>query len=394
MSTKEENVLLTQTSPGTPAGNMLRRYWWPVGISEHLKDKPTLIRLLSEDLVLFRNRSGSLGLIAAACSHRRANLCFGYIEGEGLRCRYHGWKYAVDGKVLDIPGEPPESKLKESTQHRSYHVEEMHGLILAYLGPDPVSLVPRYDFLIGEGERRITITGFSKSNWLQCVENGMDPLHVSFAHNDSLSNLTDVPEMFFSQNEYGLVHKTFRPNGQEGTYFYRQHHMPMPGISIGGGAQRRVKGGTGSGAMQARWSVPIDDFNTMMLTVVYKPADNTGQLPADFSFAKWEAVKAEPYKEYKESRNPVLGYTIPASVPSQDSTLVDSMGPICDRENENLAQSDKIIRILRSMYLKAIQTVKDGGDPPGVFRDSSVIVTIRPLERVVTENERRSLETK
>ena len=163
MSTREENELLTQTAPGTPGGNMLRRYWWPVAISEHLKDKPTLIRLLSEDLVLFRNSAGELGLVAAACSHRRANLCFGYIDGKGLRCRYHGWKYGVDGKILDIPGEPPESKLKESIQHRTYRVEEIHGLILAYLGPAPVPLVPRYDFLISEGDRRITINQHHKS---------------------------------------------------------------------------------------------------------------------------------------------------------------------------------------------------------------------------------------
>jgi len=391
MSTKEENELLTQTSLGTPGGNFLRRYWWPIAISEHLKDKPTLIRLLSENLVLFRNGSGDLGLVAAACSHRRANLCFGYSDGAGLRCRYHGWKYGIDGKILDIPGEPRESKLKESINHQAYRVEESHGLILAYLGPEPVPLLPRYDFVVGEGERRINITGFSRCNWLQCVENGMDPVHVSFAHNDVLANLTDLPEMFFSQNEYGLIHKTFRPGSDQGTYFYREHHVAMPGISIGGGAQRRVEGGSGPGAKQARWSVPIDDTNTMMLTVVYKPRENTGHLPEKFSFGNWEAVRPEPYKEYRESKTPTLGYTIPASVPSEDSTLVDSMGPLCDRENENLAQSDKIIRILRSIYLKAIQTVEEGRDPPGVFRKPSAVVSISAFERFVTAKERQAL---
>src|SRR5688572_7185850 len=142
MSTKEQNELLTQTAADTPGGQFLRRYWWPIAISEHLKDKPTLIRILSENLVLFRNGSGELGLLAAACSHRRANLCFGYADGAGLRCRYHGWKYGVDGKILDIPGEPTESKLKERIRHLGYRVQECHGLIFAYLGPDPVPLLP------------------------------------------------------------------------------------------------------------------------------------------------------------------------------------------------------------------------------------------------------------
>ena len=108
MTTRQENATLTQTGRGTPMGELLRRYWWPVGISAHLKDKPTFIRVMGEDLVLFRDGKGRAGVLGAYCAHRRANLCLGDVETGGLRCRYHGWLYDIEGRVLQTPGEPPE----------------------------------------------------------------------------------------------------------------------------------------------------------------------------------------------------------------------------------------------------------------------------------------------
>ena len=154
-TTKEENEILTRTGKGTPMGEFLRRYWWPIGISAHLKQRPTFIRVFGEDLVLFRDGTGKVGVIGAYCAHRRANLCIGDIERDGVRCRYHGWLYGNDGRCLQIPGEPPNSELKkEAVRLPAYRVEELGGLIFAYFGPEPAPLVPRYNFLVRAGRDR------------------------------------------------------------------------------------------------------------------------------------------------------------------------------------------------------------------------------------------------
>ena len=151
MTTQQENAILTQVSRGTPMGELLRRYWWPVGISAHLKDKPTFIRVMGEDLVLFRDGQGGPGVLGAYCAHRRANLCLGDVEEGGLRCRYHGWLYDTEGRVLQTPGEPPESKLKDGIRQLAYPVEELGGLVFAYLGPSPHRFCPGTTFSSATG---------------------------------------------------------------------------------------------------------------------------------------------------------------------------------------------------------------------------------------------------
>ena len=181
-TTKEENEILTRVGAGTPMGELLRRYWWPVAISAHLKEKPTYIRVLGEDLVLYRDAAGHPAIIGAKCAHRRANLCLGNVEKGGLRCRYHGWLYGNDGSVLETPGEPAGSKLKDTITHLAYPAEELGGFVFAYMGPKPMPLLPRFHFLAAEGERHSIVQGFGKCNWLQAVENGIDPLHAGFLH--------------------------------------------------------------------------------------------------------------------------------------------------------------------------------------------------------------------
>ncbi len=272
MTTREENEVLTRVGPGTPMGELFRHYWLPVGISLDLKDKPTFVRVLGEDLVLFRDSSGRVGLLGALCSHRRANLCLGTVAQNGLRCRYHGWLYDTHGRVLHTPSEPPESTFKDSVTHLAYPVQELGGIIFAYLGPQPTPLLPRYNFVAEEGDRYVKITGISNSNWLQCVENGIDPLHVSFLHGDVWTDLEVEPEMGFEETEHGLVHKAVRPGKEAGIYNYREHHLVMPGISCGGSPGRVLENPSGTPAMSARWSVPIDDAHTLIIRCTYKPA--------------------------------------------------------------------------------------------------------------------------
>jgi 5,5'-dehydrodivanillate O-demethylase len=146
----EENEILTRVGPGTPGGEMLRRYWHPIGFSAELKGRPKRRRLLGEDLVLFRDENGKVGLLALHCSHRGTSLEFGHIEDGGLRCCYHGWLFDVEGRVLEMPGEPADSTFNARLHHPAYKVQELAGIVFAYLGPEPAPLLPSYDVLVRE----------------------------------------------------------------------------------------------------------------------------------------------------------------------------------------------------------------------------------------------------
>src|SRR3954471_18250552 len=157
MATREENELFTRVGPGTPAGEMLRRYWWPVGVSDQVQTKsaPVAIRLLGEDLVLFRNGQEQLGVVALHCSHRGTSLEYGRVEDDGIRCPYHGWLYANSGQCLDQPAEPEDSAYKERIHHPAYQARDLGGLIWAYLGPDPAPELPQYDLLLRDDGARL-----------------------------------------------------------------------------------------------------------------------------------------------------------------------------------------------------------------------------------------------
>jgi 5,5'-dehydrodivanillate O-demethylase len=396
MTTRAENELLTRVGPGTLMGDLLRRYWWPVGVSDHLQNKPTFIRLLGEDLVLFRDGDGQPGVLAALCSHRRANLCLGNVEARGLRCRYHGWLYDRAGQVLQTPGEPDDSRFKDGIRHGAYPAQELGGLVFAYLGPRPAPLLPRFDFLADEGERYAWIVGTPPCNWLQGVENGMDPVHVSFTHSDIWSDLSSEPNMGFRETDWGIVYKALRPGPRPGIVNYREHHLLMPGISVSGGAQRLLEAENsttvgdlawntsaderreGRPVATARWSVPIDDENTLMIRVTFKPADNPGRFRKEPWTGYWNPVPVKPYGEYDETRTQTLGYEIPPYVPTEDATIICSMGPIVDRENEHLAPTGDVgMKLLRHVYQREIEAVQAGRDPKGTLRDPAANTSIR-----------------
>jgi len=401
-TSQEENEILTRVSAGTPMGELLRRYWWPIGISAHLKEKPTYIRVLGEDLVLFRDSAGQPAIIGAKCAHRRANLCLGNVEKDGLRCRYHGWLYGNDGRVRQTPGEPAGSKLKDSITHPAYPAQELGGFIFTYMGPKPIPLLPRYHFLAAEGERHSIVQGFGRCNWLQAVENGIDPLHAGFLHGDIWDAVSAEPETtWFEETDLGIVYKVIRPGRKPGEYNYREHHLFMPGISSGGDAS--VSEGADNPppdelpAVTARWSVPLDDTRMMHMRVFFKPASK-GAKPLQFKTlslaqTRTSPFQVEPYGEYTGSDTPTLGYTIPRSIGGEDAVMLDSMGTIVDRENENLTVADESMEMLRKMYLKQIAVVQNGDDPLGVVRDEkkNQLIIAGGLYRWVSPEERKQL---
>ena len=190
-----ENEMLTRVGPGTPAGEALRKYWIPVGFSQDItSDEPRFVTWLGEDLVIFRDEFGRVGLIHPFCAHRNTSLEYGWIEGGGLRCCYHGWVFDVGGRCLEQPGEPPGSAFKEKIRLTAYPVRELGGLVWAYMGAgDPPSL-PRYDFLVREdGER--TFAGYLRAcNFMNQLDNCLDPVHATVLHGREVHGVRQNPE--------------------------------------------------------------------------------------------------------------------------------------------------------------------------------------------------------
>lgn len=184
MLSAETNEKLTRVGRGTPMGELLRRYWQPAALSEELPaaGPPLPVRLLGEDLVLFRDESGAPGLLAIHCSHRGADLSYGRLEDGGLRCIYHGWLYDRTGRCLEQPGEPAGSSFFERIHHPAYPCHEAGGMILAYMGPGDPPLVPAYPFLTAADDHRYNSKIFHACSFLQANEGNIDPVHTSFLH--------------------------------------------------------------------------------------------------------------------------------------------------------------------------------------------------------------------
>src|SRR5262250_3518433 len=182
MIASDENNLLTQIGPGTPCGGLLRRYWQPVALAEELPEggAPLKVKILSEELVLFRDDQGRPGLLGLHCSHRGTDLSYGRIEDGGLRCLYHGWLYDVAGRCLEQPGEPGGGEHRDAIRHLAYPCQEAAGVIFTYMGPRKPPLFPNYDFIRASSDHVCVEKIFHECNYLQANEGNIDPVHLSF----------------------------------------------------------------------------------------------------------------------------------------------------------------------------------------------------------------------
>ena len=227
MLTQEQNERFTRVGPGTPGGELMRRYWHVVATSQEMRDKPTkAVRLLSEDLVLYRDKSGTLGLIERACPHRRVDLSYGIPEEHGLRCMYHGWMMDETGQCIEQPFEEtvhPDGRFKEKVKIAGYPVEELGGLIWAYMGPAPVPLLPRWDLLVRDDLLRNVGTTMVPCNWLQCMENSMDPVHTEWLH----AYLTHFLRDREGQDVPRAADRLYNVQRHEKIGFYSFDHRPL-----------------------------------------------------------------------------------------------------------------------------------------------------------------------
>jgi 5,5'-dehydrodivanillate O-demethylase len=359
----DENEMLTRVGPGTPAGELLRRYWHPIAVGKELTaENPTkFVRVLGEDLVLFRAKNGKLGLLADRCSHRGASLAYGRVEERGIACAYHGWLYDIAGNCLECPAEPAESKFHLTVKHPAYVVQEHVNLVWAYMGPAPAPLLPHYDTLFRkDGRRKIIVHPRLDCNWFQAMENSVDPAHLQILHqefyghgertpvNTTRGFTDDVAKVEFHLNEHGIMKKRTYANGT-----VDEHPLLFPAILRQGPS--------------TQFRTPIDDEHTLHIHVLFFPTEDGSELAETFD----PPVKyTEPYKEPANKIHPDARFTLRHIIP-QDHMAWETQGPIADRSHERLATSDRGVGMLRDLMKREIEKVRRGEDPIGVFRDSN-----------------------
>ena len=359
MLSNEENEMLTRVGPGTPAGEMLRRYWWPVGFTDELKQKgpPAKVTLLGEEFVLFRDGRRDLGLLGLHCSHRGTSLEYGRVENGGIRCCYHGWLYDRRGKCLEQPAEPEDSTFRERIQHPAYHAQDAGGLVFAYIGPMPAPLLPNYDLLVREDGCRVVGGGEEFCNWLQRAENSADGAHSIALHAAGYPNMAmKRPRIQWEPSRFGIKETTWI----EGVSKPRISHFIFPSHI------RHSAARVGERPRQViRFRVPVDDLKTNTYWIDFYPHID-GQPTERVALQTQGFKKSQPgvYERVQDGWWNLHTH-------EQDRVAQESQGAIADRTQEHLASSDQGIIMLRRMVRESIDAVRQGRDPFGVIRDSA-----------------------
>ena len=362
---KEENETLTRVGPGTPAGEMLRRYWQPIGFANELQGKPKGKRILGEDVVLFRDENGRFGVLARRCMHRGTSLEFGHIENGGLRCCYHGWLYDVEGRVLETPSEPPESTFKERVRQPSYKVQELGGVIFVYMGPEPAPLLPRYDVLAREDGKRALRARIINCNYFQMIENSVDQNHLKWLHRTATTPTWEEGEINPQAFEHGVLN-TYTRRAADGNRWAHVNYFVMPTMNKTGNVEEGhpTEHRASSSCEVMRWRVPMDDTRTIHYTVEFGAIVDgrmSGTIMTDRSAEGVQETKPGVYR-WDES----IGWF---GREDQDRAAQESQGPIFDRTTEHLGYTDRGVILLRRLYKESIEAVKEGRDPIGIIRD-------------------------
>lgn len=385
----EDNDRLTRVGPGTPGGEMLRRYWQPILLASELPvsdSEPLRVRLLGEDLIAFRDSEGEVGLVDAYCAHRRAPLFFGRNEDCGIRCVYHGWKFDRKGNCLDMPSEPEGTPLMSKVKLKAYSTYEAGGLVWAYLGPHPTPPPPPdYEWLRAPATHRFVSKTYQASNYLQGLEGGLDTAHVGFLHSDDRNPVTRLasvdrsPRLQVETTPYGFYYASLRrmPADRNYTRIY-QYIMPAQQMRPSVIAAYRQKQDVPT--IDGHLWVPIDDVSCFVYNFIYS-FDSEIPLSDDF-IREEEAFFGRASEDYlpgtfRLKRNASNDYLVNRAlqkegnfsgiegINTQDMALQEGMGPIVDRSKEFLGSSDKAIVTMRRLLLEAIKAVESGDMPRG-----------------------------
>jgi 5,5'-dehydrodivanillate O-demethylase oxygenase subunit len=377
MISQSAQQLYTGVTRGTPAGDWLRHFWQAIAISDQCKDiradlklnntvdfdgqkdtasawgqklgvftgKPTRVRVLGEDLVLYRDGSGKLGLLDLYCAHRRASLEYGRVQEHALSCCYHGWAYDETGQCVDMPSEPKDSPFKNKVQLKAYPVRELGGMIFAYLGSGEPPVLPMLDVLARtDGVRAVEQFALWPAHWLQIIENSVDPSHTGTLHGSGTSRSdlwSQVPTINFHPDRFGIQTQQTRGNYDRTGYLRLPSTMlinhPWPGGKIN------------HPRFTAIFRTPVDDTHTLLFHVTFTPYVNgkLPDLPEGVGFHLADFVQ---------------------TIFQQDYEAVISQGPIYDRTLEKLGTSDKGLILYRKIMKEQIEAVQRGEEPPGVMR--------------------------
>jgi phthalate 4,5-dioxygenase oxygenase subunit len=402
--TREENDGLTKVGPGTLMGNLFRQYWIPVTPAADINEpggRPIRVKLLGEELVLFRARNGKVGLVGAFCPHRLGPLFFGRVEEDGIRCPYHGWKFAPGGKCLEMPNIPAEQQFSEKIYHPGYPCVERGGIIWTYMGAAKnFSLVPDLEFLRVDDEDRQYRLFFQECNYLQVLEGGIDPTHVMWLH--SPYDLTDEElteqqqpaqhkiaqksgartplDIEIADTPGGFTYGAKRPAGA-GKSLWRVNQFVMPFYTMPPGGDQK----------QARAYVPVDDENCVKWQIKWYPSKSIKQSSAEtlrgpfaeeaydpptnsvpFGHIRTKAKRSNDYMMNWETHN-TRRFGI-AGVNLQDVCVTENEGPapILDRTKENLCSGDMSIIKARRLLLEAARAWREQGTVPIGARDAGV----------------------
>jgi phthalate 4,5-dioxygenase len=390
MLTAEQNALITRTAPGTPGGDLLRRYWQPVALREELPlgGAPLPVRILGEDLVLFRDEDGRPALLGLHCPHRGADLSYGRLEDGGLRCLYHGWLFDRTGQCLEQPGEPADSTFYQRVRHTAYPCVEVNDLILTYMGPGEPPLLPAYEFLQADSEHVWATKIFADCNYLQGNEGNIDPQHLSFLHrqleetagsservpgaavtSNAVHGRDVAPTIVVEETDFGVRIYSVRRMDADQNYVRISNFM-MPNIST-------FPGITGADGFQAHWHVPIDDTHHWKYLINLqrsRPLDKDWlrrmtvmSLGPDYRLSRNAANRYGQDREEQRTRSYTgIGYN---DFQAQDAFATESQGAVQDRGAEHLGTTDRAIILARQMLLRGVGDVQDGRDPPHVIRD-------------------------
>jgi 5,5'-dehydrodivanillate O-demethylase len=376
----ELNDRLTRVGPDTPMGSLLRRYWFPVAASETIeREAVKKVRLLGEDLVLFRSGSGQLGLVAERCPHRGASLAYGFPDGDGLRCPYHGWLFGRDGTCLEQPNQFQDApRLRDQCAVASYAAREYAGLIFAYLGPSPAPAIPPFD-LFTQSEDRTFFRDIGWAvidcNWLQIMENSLDPTHSEWLHGKlfdyhlrkSGGEPTQVlsgkhVKLGFDLFDHGIVKRRLRAGQSEDVDDWTVGHPSVfPNmLKVGGGELN---------SFQIR--VPMDDEHTLHFWYCLY------ELPQEFSDVVAAVQRCDA--SYSVQLKHADGSYIMDIIDSQDAMVWTTQGARAHRQGEHLCQGDEGVAMFRKLLAEQLDVHEAGGLPMNVFDEAPASIAL-PME--------------
>ena len=386
MTTREQNDFLTQTGPGTPMGNLFRRYWIPAMEARELPEPdcpPVRIKLLSERLLAFRDTQGRIGVIDEFCAHRGVSLWFGRNEDNGLRCPYHGWKYDHTGQCVDVPSEPEESGYCRKIKLKSYPAVELGDVIWVYMGPPELKPpLPAFEWCTVPAKHRYVSKRLQECNYLQAIEGGIDSSHVSFLHRHELrhdplhvgrgAELTAKTDVRFEvvETEGGMVIGVRRP-AEPGYLYWRITQWIVP--------FHTMIPPYGNNALNGHAWVPIDDENCYTWCFTHHPTReltdheyevmrNGGGIHVKLIPGSFRPVvnKDNDYMIDRVAQKHHKSYCGVKGIAMQDAAIQESMGPIQDRTKENLVSTDNAIIMARHRLRKLALAVQQGKTPDGI----------------------------